>query len=207
MRALTGDFDVGRQLIRQSADQEHELGRMFVANSTRGQFLGPLETDAGNFAEAERIMLDAYDKMAEKGDRGFSATVAANLAHLYAVTERWDDADRYAQICLSSAAVDDLEALAQAISIKARVLAARGEHEAAELEARRGVELAEGTDYLQRRAFAWEQLGEVLAANGDAQGAVEAMARGADYYDAKGATFPATRARQRMEELAARPAY
>jgi tetratricopeptide (TPR) repeat protein len=201
MRGLVGDFEIGRQLIRQSADQELEMGRMFIANSTLGQFLGPLEVEAGNFAEAERLMLDAYTTMAATGDRAFSATVAGNLAHLYTEMGRWSEASQYAEICLATATGDDVEAIAQGTSIKARVLAARGEAEAAELDARRAVEMAELSDYLQRRAFAWEQLGEVLAAAGKEAEALEAMARGVDYYEAKGATFPAGRLRQRMKEI------
>ncbi|HYI23554.1 MAG TPA: adenylate/guanylate cyclase domain-containing protein [Candidatus Limnocylindrales bacterium] len=205
MHGLVGDFDIGRQLIRQSADQELELGRMFIANSTLGQFLGPLEMDAGNFAEAERLMLDSYTRMAAAGDRGFSASVAANLAYLYAVMGRWDDADEYVNICFATAADDDVEALAQGASLKARVLATRGEHEAAELAARGAVEMAEGSDYLQRRGFSWEQLGEVLAAGGKVTQAAEAIARAEAYYTAKGATFPAARARRRIDELGSSP--
>ncbi len=199
MHALLGDFDVARKLIRQSVDQEFELGRMFIANSTLGQFLGPVEMDAGNLAEAEALMLESYQTMAAAGDRAFSSTVAGNLAHLYVLMERWDDADRFAQICVSTATFDDVEAIGQGTSIDARVLSARGQHDAAEAQARRAVEMSENSDYLRRRGFAWEQLGEVLHVAGKSREAAEATSRAADYFEAKGATFPASRLRRRIE--------
>jgi len=203
MKAMVGDFETARRMIRESAEIEHELGRIFTRYSTLGQFLGPVEADAGNGELAEQIMLEAHRAMAITGDRAFSATVAGNLADLYISQGRIDDAERFARIALDSSSVDDVEAQAQGWAAMSRVLAARGDHEAAHEAVGRAVDLAEQTDYLHRRGSVTAHLAEVLLAAGRRDEAVSAFRRASDYYEAKGAVAPAAAVRRRLSEVEA----
>ena len=201
MRAMVGDYETALEMVRESAEIEEALGRMFLAKSTRGQFEGPILRATERYAEAEAIMLTAYEQMTAAGDRAFSATVAGNLADLYVDLNRIDEADRFANAALSGSSEDDVEARAQGLAVIGRVHAARGDFEAAERAGREAVKLAEQTDYLHRRGAVTEHLAAVLSAAGKHDEASQALRRAIDYYDAKGAVAPAIQARRRLEAM------
>ncbi len=201
LRGLLGDFDAGREMLTRSVEIEDELGRLPLADGIAGHFLGPMETAAGNYGEAERLMLGAFERMTASGDTGFSSTVAGNLAALFIALGRWDEADRYAHVTLDTAQPDDAEAQAQGWSALGRVQAAQGAVEQAEASARRAVAIAEETDYLDRRGFANVDLAEVLLVAGRRDDASEALRRAIENFETKGATALVAQARERLAEI------
>ena len=204
LRAAAGDIDEGRIMIRRAAEAEEGLGRRHASDSTEGHFLGPLELLAGNYDEAERVLLRAYSAMRETGDTTFSATTAGYLADLYIDLGRFDEAERFAHIALGSTP-DDVEAQAQGRSALARVLAARGDLDAAEKMARAAVEIAERTDYQDRRGLSLAHLAEVLLVAGRSDEASDTLRRAREIFEAKGATVHAERIRHRMDQIGAAP--
>ena len=171
---------------------EHELGNEPRVDSLLGHFLGPLETDAGNYNVAEAHLVELFERMIERGDTGFSTTVAGNLANLYIRMGRWSDAEKYARTCLEVAQPDDSDAQVSGNAALGRVTAQHGDFDAAEMHARRAVDVALETDYLESRGRAFADLAEVLVAAGRRDEAVEAFTRALAEYDAKGATAPAS---------------
>ena len=133
LNRLLGEFDKGREALQRSKQIEQELGNQPRVDSLLGHFLGPLESDAGNYATAEGYLLQAFENMIARDDTGFSTTVAGHLAHLYIRWERWSDAQIYAQKCLVIAQPDDVEANASGSSAMGRVAAHGGDFETAEM--------------------------------------------------------------------------
>ena len=198
---LRGEFDTGRRLMRRSGEIEAELGRIARMESLEGHFLGPMETDAANYGEAERLLVSAFERMFARGDTGFSSTVAASLGQLYVRLARWDDAERYAQMAVDIAQPDDVDAQSRGIAALARVQAAGGDYEQAESTARRAVDIAEATDYLVDRGLVLFDLAEVLLAAGKRAEGGDAFRRAVENFDAKGATVQADRTRRRLAEV------
>jgi tetratricopeptide (TPR) repeat protein len=170
--------------------------------NTLGMFLGPLETEAGEWESAERHMTEVYEALFAHGDRAFSSTVAGHLAELYVRTERWEDAERNANLCLTTSTPDDVESQAQGNSAMARVLSARGRHPEAIAAADRAVAVVEPTDYLVRRGLTHEVSGDVLVAAGRLAEASEAYELSAALLETKGATTMADRVRRKIADLA-----
>ena len=88
-------------------------------------------------------------------------------------------------------------------SVKAKILAQRGQTTEAEALAREAVALVEPTDWLDQRARTVEDLSTVLCLVGDAASAAEASSRAAGLYEQKGMLTAAERMR---ESLSGEPA-
>jgi tetratricopeptide (TPR) repeat protein len=88
-------------------------------------------------------------------------------------------------------------------STRARVLAHRGEYEAAEERARHAVSLAERTDALVLHGDALADLAEVLRLAGREREAAEALDQALELYDQKGSTVSRERAQRALAALAA----
>ena len=198
---LRGDYDEGRKHLQRSLEIERELGNGPRINSVRGHFFGPLETDAGNFEAAESHMLEAYADMTAQGDAAFSTTVAGNLAHMYVAMGQWQDAERWALLCLEAAQPDDVDATAAGNAALALAEASRGDFESALGHANEAVRIADRTDYLDLLGLAYGSQGEVLAAAGEQEAALRAMTRALDAFETKGAVVHASRIRARFAEM------
>lgn len=205
LRAVAGELDEGLAMMRRSVAISEEMGRRFLAHAGAGHFLGPLLTLAGYYDEAERVMLRAYSAMADAGDQGFSSTVAGHLAALYVELGRFDEAERWARITLETSTDDDVEAQAQGHGAIARVSASRGDFQAAQTAARRALEIAAATDYLDRHGTALVDLGEVLLEAGRHEEAREAFDAALERFEKKGATTLAVRVRRRLAQVFDRP--
>jgi tetratricopeptide (TPR) repeat protein len=201
LNALIGNYAKSRELLERAREIEGLLGRLVLQDTIDGHFLGPLETEAGNFDIAETALLRSYERMIARGERGFSSTVAGNLGHLYVQMGRWDDAERWGQITLDLAVLDDVEAQAQGHAILGRVHAARGDLDNAERLARRAVEIATSTDYVDRQGSALRDLAEVMVAAGRIDEARVTLDQALETFTRKGATALAAKVRARLDEL------
>jgi class 3 adenylate cyclase/tetratricopeptide (TPR) repeat protein len=201
LRGLLGQFDEARALLSRSLELELDLGRTVGVDSMAGHFHGPLEVAAGNYAEAERLLLGSFERMTARGDTGFSSTVAGYLAGLYVRLGRWEDAERYARISMETGDADDVDAQGNGLAALARVQAAHGELELAEETAQRAVAIAEATDYLHNRGRALLDLAEVQLAAGRRHDALASLRRSLENYQAKGATVHIERVRTRLAEI------
>ena len=79
LKAMQGQIDEGRRLIRRSMEVMEENGLKMRATFT-SEAAGFIETLAGNHADAERLLRAAHDEVARIGDLGYQATAAALVA-------------------------------------------------------------------------------------------------------------------------------
>jgi class 3 adenylate cyclase/tetratricopeptide (TPR) repeat protein len=206
LNGLLGNFETARKALARAQEIERELGRSVLEDSLAGHFIGPLETEAGNYEEAERVLLVAYERMSGRGDTGFTSTVAGNLGDLYVRMSRWDDAERYGRLTLDLAQPDDVEAQAQGNAVLGRVFAARGDLAEADRYARIAVDTSEKTDYLGRRGSVLLDYAEVLLAAGSLDQARREVEKAIDRFEAKEATFMVAKAQSRLAEISAQDA-
>jgi class 3 adenylate cyclase/tetratricopeptide (TPR) repeat protein len=192
-----GDIEAGRALIREyGAD-------FYVAGS--GQEHGFSELETGDPAVAEAMLREAYELYEGMSGGPVGATAATMLARALVEQGRLDEAERYARIGAENAAADDVVTQFAWRSVRARVLARRGDLAAGEALAREAVALAEPTDYLEERAGAHLSLAEVLALAGRGNEGVPAVEEAIRLFERKESVVGVERARARLSELAREP--
>ena len=202
LRAFVGAFDEAREHVRRAVAIRRELGLFVAGHAHEGNFLGLVEMLAEDYQAAERALVSSFTGLTEAGERGFSSTVAGHIANLYVITRRFDEAEHYAVQAREMAPPDDIDAQTRGLRSLARVHAVRGDCEEALNLARQAVAMVDATDYLDLRGETYIDLGEVLLAAGDLQGAREALAIARSNFEAKGITVEAGHVARRLAELA-----
>ena len=199
--AYRGDFDDARSYGQRSVGMLVELGMHRMAATHAGNFLGSVEELAGNVAEAERILVGAYDKLRSLGDRTFASTIAGRIAHVMIAAGRPEDAEHFTEQAFQTATDDDVDAQVRALSARGRVRAWQGALEPALADALRATELADATDYLDMRGETHADLAEVLLATGDSEAARAELGRAIENFEAKDAPVLVDRARRRLAAI------
>ena len=166
--ALRGELEEARAVgaSARAAIEELNLPRL-SAEATH--VLGSIELAAGDGAAAERELRRGYDFFGRAGELGNLARSAALLARALLVQGRLREADALTREVEAAASADDVSSQIAWRSVRARVLAARGEHADAEVLAREAVRLAARTDDLRGHADA---LLDLAAVPGGDEGAV-----------------------------------
>ena len=199
LKAMRGQIDAGRELVRTSAQLLEDHGLKMRATFV-SEAMGFIETLAGDHAAAERALRAAHDEISRLGELGYQSTAAALLAHTICAQGRFEEADRFCDIAEKIGAEDDLATQVLWRTAKAKVLAARGEQEAAAALARAAVTLAEGTDDTNMCADSLMDLAGVLSATGDSAERVDAIRRARELYVQKGNVVSAGLA-ERLESV------
>lgn len=195
LRAMRGEFASARELLADSNAILTELGvTMHTAVSHQEAYVA---TAAGDLAEAEAVLSRGYERLDEMGEKALLATTAAMLADVVDRQGRPNEAWALTQAAEETAADDDLSAQILWRSVRARVLAQRGEHGSGRRVSAEAVELAAETDWLTERADALLSHSTVLAAAGEPEAATEAFEGALDLYTRKGDLAGAERARSR----------
>jgi class 3 adenylate cyclase/tetratricopeptide (TPR) repeat protein len=166
LEAMRGDFPRARRLAREARNTLEDMGKSVVTASTSLESSG-IELLAGDAGAAERHLRRDYVALEEMGERYLLLpTVAAELAHALAELGRYDEAERYTGLAEELVAEDDREAQALWRRVRARILARRGEIEAALELAHEAADLLRGTDALVARADSLVVLSEIATAAG-----------------------------------------
>jgi class 3 adenylate cyclase/tetratricopeptide (TPR) repeat protein len=199
LRSLQGRFDEARELHVAARIVFEELGNRNELASLRAAE-GGVERLAGNHAEAARLIGEGYEAMVATGDRSFASTFAAELGD--ALIELGDDdgAWRYATIALETSSTDDVVSQAGGRAVQARVLARRGEHDAAAALAREAEAIMAATDYLVYHGLVLVHLAHVLREDGHDAEAIEAASRALDLFIRKGASFLVERTQRLIKD-------
>jgi tetratricopeptide (TPR) repeat protein len=201
LKGMRGDFDEARAAIARAEAMAAEAGLEMLLISSGSHVLGYVELEAGDPQAALDAALPSYEALAATGDTAFSSTSAGYVAWALIELERLEEAERYAQIALDTAAETDGESQALGRQVRARVLARRGQFEEAERLAREAIAirgLAEGPN---GHAEALMALAEVLRLAERPSEAAEALTEAADRFGQKGNTVMVERTRRLIAGL------
>jgi DNA-binding CsgD family transcriptional regulator len=125
-----------------------EIGS-FAASAARSYILGQLAMFGGQLADAERLLVDAWDQARASGGDRLAARAAGLLAQLNGLRDCLDDASKWARRAL--ALTDDLSVTSTALSVLVGVLAGTGRADEA-------IELADDVDSAELQASSVEVL-------------------------------------------------
>ena len=193
--AMLGRFDEAYRLQAEAAERAAELGsvRFGIGLHYCQLEVAMLKGDASG---AEALARELCEEAQSTGELGNFMWVSCWLAQALLELGRDDEAEQWLE--LGPATAPDAMAITQVLwrRVRAKVLARRGESEAAEQLAREAVALAEETDALNEHAAALLDLAEVLTLGGrDARAELEdALA----LYERKGNLVMAERTRARL---------
>jgi predicted ATPase/class 3 adenylate cyclase len=183
--AMIGRFDAARELLDLAYRALEDLG-FVTLNSSFTHYDGLVELLAGDLARAEERLRFGLGRLEEMGERAFVSTLAALLADVLYRRGRHNEAVRFVDRSVETAAPDDLVAQIAWRTVQAKLLATAGHLENAEAVARHAVSLAEKTDLSNDHAAACVALGEVLHKQARTEQAQAVMRDALALYDAKG---------------------
>src|SRR5262249_33235874 len=126
-----------------------------------------------------------FELLGELGEAGFRSTVASLLADVVLRKNRDDEVEELLKAAESLAQPDDLDLQVRTRTVRARLLARRGEVADAVRLAREAVDLVSPTDYVGQHGDALVALAEVLRAAGAAADAAAALRDALELFERK----------------------
>jgi class 3 adenylate cyclase/tetratricopeptide (TPR) repeat protein len=202
LEAMRGNFEAAREAGRRAHERARELG-VALLDAGMSQPATEVELYAGDAARAAEVGLEGVAALDALGERGWLSTVAGHTAEALYRLGRDADAWRLTEQAEEAGAADDVMTQMLIRQVRAKLLARRGEHEAAEQLARHAVALGDPTDHLEGRARAVCDLALVLAAAAKSDEALAAFEVARKLYDQKGHTVGAARVDELRSELVA----
>ena len=203
LEAMRGDFEQARSLYRKSRAIFEEFGWKLQAALTSIDS-GPIEILAGDLDRAVDELRRDHDTLDEMGEQNYISTTAAFLAEALYRQGKLDEAEGYTVLSEKVAASDDVSSQFLWRSVRARILARRGDLEEGEVLARAALEIIRTSDEPDSQAEGLLALAEVLELSGRVAEAA-AAARGAlELFEAKGNVISEARSRQVLKDLGQR---
>jgi class 3 adenylate cyclase/tetratricopeptide (TPR) repeat protein len=200
LEAMSGDLEAARETLAAASAIANELGLEVTAAGVLSE-AGRVEAFAGDPVAAERAAAPGLEALERMGNHGHWVTVAMTVADAVLAQDRRDEAEAIVDQAAEWAMKDDIDPQIGWRRIKAKVLALRGELEAAERIGREAVEIASRTDYLENHALARADLAEVLERAGRAEEARAELEHALGLYEQKGIVVRAERLRVRLRLL------
>ncbi len=156
------------------------------------------ELRAGRGAAAEATARHGVELLERLGEQGFLSTTVGILGEILCRQGRYDEADECGQRAADLAVEDDFDPKFRWRTIRARVLAHRGEFAEAERLAREAVEVVGPTDWHMQRGQASVALAEVLELAGRADEARAYYGAAIESFERKGSLPDAEATRRRL---------
>jgi class 3 adenylate cyclase/tetratricopeptide (TPR) repeat protein len=197
---FSGRLAEAREFFALARAMAEELG-LRVLEGAMTMFLGEIELDYGNALEAEGWLRGGYEKLGELGESGFRSTVGTMLAAALVDLGRDDEAWEVLSVVDKLAIADDVDPQVRLRSVRARILARRGELPDAVELARDAVEIAARTDYVRLHGNALLALAEVLDIEGSRDEVLSALGNALVLFERKGNAPRAESTRARLREL------
>ncbi len=199
--AMVGRFDEARAILEVARKEQAERGGgTLLANLTVFESTN-VELLAGDLAAATAYAAEGFRMHEELGNDGFRCGAAAVQAEVHYELGRHEEAevwaDRAAAICSGGIIGRELEWR----PVKAKLLAYRGEHEAAEQLIRETVAMCDRTETLDPQATVYAAFGEVLSMAGRDAEACAAFEEAIARYERKGNIVMAGRTRDRLAAI------
>jgi predicted ATPase/class 3 adenylate cyclase len=204
LEAMRGNFERARWLYNAGRAVLQEMGQSVAAASTSLDSC-VVEMLAGAPAAAERELRRDYEALDEMGEKGLLSTIVGELARAVYARGGYDEAEQLSRTAEELAADEDVVSHALGRSVRARVLARRGEHERARRLAEEAVELVRPTGELGLHADTLLALAEVLELSGDVAAARRRLGEGLALFERKGDVVSAAHTRDRVSSLEAGP--
>jgi ATP/maltotriose-dependent transcriptional regulator MalT len=193
LRAMNGEIDSARALMRRSRAMLRDLGQgVFVAST--GIDLARVELHGGDLALAQREVRADCDFLAAKGETYFLSTLMALLARIVREQGRDEEALALTREAEAATAPDDTESQALWRMVRAPILARAGEATLAEQLAREALDLVRRTEAPMLQGDALAELAAVLAVARRGDEARSTAAEAISLYEAKGNRVAAARA-------------
>jgi class 3 adenylate cyclase len=197
LRAMQGELAAAQELLSQSNATLADLGvTMHSAVSHHEAYVARV---AGDTAGAEAILRRGHERLTEMGEKALLADTAAMLAEVVYELGRPEEAWTLTREAEAAAAADDVSAQIAWRTVRARLLARRGEIAAAKRVGAEAVDLAARTDWLSDHADALLSQGEVQRMAGEGESAARAIREAIALYERKGNTIGARRARAALD--------
>ena len=201
--AMQGRFDEARtQLIKASLIFE-ELGAVHELAALPAESGYEIESLAGEYERAESHLRKGASQLEALGAAGDLIAITAALSLCLSALGRFPEAQHYATIADSGPRGDPLQQ-AMVFRAKARVLAGTGHFERAERLARKAVEKIRETDWLNDRAAALVDLGDILTGSRSLD-VVAVFQEALDLYERKGNAVAAANVRELVRGLSDHP--
>jgi tetratricopeptide (TPR) repeat protein len=191
--AMQGEFDEARGLLTEGRGLMAELGTTLHTAVSHDEAFVALAS--GDPVEAESLLRAGYDRLSGMGEKALLATTAAMLAQVVYERGRREEAWQLTVAAEEAAATDDVSVQIGWRAVRARLLARRGEPEAARRLSEAAVALARGTDWLTDHGDALVAHADVLQAIDDDEEAERACEEAVALYTRKGNSVGVERAR------------
>jgi class 3 adenylate cyclase/tetratricopeptide (TPR) repeat protein len=203
LEAMKGRFDVARKLRSRAKKLLVEFGLELFGATTASQVFGIVDLLADNPRAAESELRRGYEILDRMGERSYLSTTACLLAEALFRSGRIDEAGEFTRIGEEAAGADDLATQVPWRSVRAKILAVRGEVEAARSLAAEALERGRGAEDNLFFADALVDQAEVLITTGSPAEALPVLRRARTWYEAKGNVVSAKKTRALLEEAAA----
>jgi class 3 adenylate cyclase/tetratricopeptide (TPR) repeat protein len=184
--ASTGHYEEARSLLDATMEQVRERGMMTLAAISM-QTGWRIETLAGDLAGAERVARSGIEELEPLGERAWLSTQECQLGETMYALGRFEEAERWATLGLEHGGPGDVLTQSMGLQLRAKVLARRGESNAALSLARQADALARSTQAPLVHGDAALAMAEVLYLAGKVDESEAETRRAVDCYEQKGA--------------------
>jgi class 3 adenylate cyclase len=198
-QAHLGRFAEGRELIGQARALLEEVALTVWLAGPLAQLAGWLELMAGDAAAAERELRWGRETLTAMGELSWLSTVEAILAEAVYELGHYEEADRLTLASEERAGAEDAYSQALLRSVRARVLASRGDPEGAERVGREAVAVADGTDFLHLRWHTRIGLAQVLGRTASSLDPAPVLREALELAKSKGSVVGAQSARALLD--------
>jgi tetratricopeptide (TPR) repeat protein len=204
LEAMRGRFSEARLLLDEGTEAARQLGLTMDLGAGFQRSAGVVARLSGDLQAAESALRQGLETLERIGDVGHRVSVAADLALvLLELDGREREALALADANTSLMIEDDVDAVVRWDAVRALYMARLGDDAEAERLARRSVDRAWATDYLDLRGLTQGALAEVLQASGRTEEAAEALRTAVAVHEAKGNVVSAATIRRKLEDLEA----
>jgi class 3 adenylate cyclase/tetratricopeptide (TPR) repeat protein len=198
--AMEGEADEARRLFHRAKSIGEEM-RLDWAAAYTAQYADDVGLLLGDAEFAERELREGYEFLETIGELAFRSTIAALLADALYRLNRNADAEHFADLSLKLTSEDDITSQSRGRAVKAKLLAVKGDYEAAYRIAREAVELSDDSDDLFMRGQVLMALAEVLRLAGRDADAVPVLRQAVEVSERKGNVVTADEAGARLADL------
>ena len=192
LRAMNGELDVARKLYVEGRSGLRDLGRgpgsaQSVIDLLQVELLG------GDLAAAEREAREDYEFLVQIGEKYYLSTAAALLSRAVRDQGRDDEALAISEVAENASAQHDFESQALWRSVRAPILARRGNATGAEELARAAVSIVQEAEAPHLTADALTELASVLQIVGKIDEARSTAHEAVELFRLKGCVYSANR--------------